>query len=530
MRFLTADQMRDWDRCAIAERGIPGLSLMSRAGAAVARVAADLAACRGCARMVAVAGRGNNGGDACVAARLLHAAGLPVEMLATAPADLLRGDARTAWDQMVATGVPVRVLPDDAAWQAWSDEAAFPRGVVVIDGLLGTGSTGAPRGVVAAAIRWINAVRRQGGVVAVDLPSGLDADSGAPSDPVVLADITVSFGAPKCGFANPRAWQALGRVEIAEIGLPADGMPVSGDRTLAFIAAPDLSRVLPERARDGHKGCFGHVLVIGGSRGLTGAPALAALGALHGGAGLVSAAAPAASVAVLAAQAPAVMAYTVETAADGGMTPATLAAGLTRRLDSLDVIAAGPGLSAGVGTAALVAALLSESCRRLVLDADALNVLARQPEVLRRVVATVDGDASVIITPHPGEAARLLGLSTAAVQADRLAAVRALAARTGAVAVLKGAGTLVGSPDGRVALNLTGNPAMASGGSGDVLTGLIAALWAQGLSAVDAARLGVWLHGTAGDRAAWQSGARALPAEVLARGLDGAWRWLAREG
>ena len=530
MRFLTADQMRTWDRRAITERGISGLSLMTRAGAAVARVAADLAACRGSARVIAVAGRGNNGGDACVAARLLHAAGLQVETLATAPADLLRGDARAAWDQMVAAGVPARVLPDEAAWLAWSDVSFFPRGVVVIDGLLGTGSAGAPRGGVAAAIRWINAVRRQGGVVAVDLPSGLDADTGAPADPVVSADVTVSFGAPKCGFTNARGWQALGRVEIAEIGLPADAMPTSGDGMLDFIAAPDLAGVLPERARDGHKGCFGHVLVIGGSRGLTGAPALAALGALHGGAGLVSAAAPAASVAVLAAQAPAVMAYTVETTADGGMTPATLAAGLTRSLDAFDVIAAGPGLSAGAGTAALVTALLADSCRRLVLDADALNVLARQPEELRRAVPTAAGDASVIITPHPGEAARLLGLSTAAVQADRVAAVRALAARSGAVAVLKGAGTLVGTPDGNVALNLTGNPARASGGSGDVLTGLIAALWAQGLSAVNAARLGVWLHGTAGDRAAWQSGARALPAESLAHGLDGAWRWLAREG
>lgn len=528
MRFLTADQMRTWDRCAIAEHGIAGLTLMQRAGAAVARVAAELALARGCSRVVAVAGRGNNGGDACVAARWLHADGMRVEALAVCHPDELRGDARTAWDQMVAAGVPARVLPDEAAWRVLADEAAFPRGVVIVDGLLGTGSHGAPAGVLAAAIRWIATARRQGGVVAVDLPSGLDADTGLPAEPCVTADVTVTFGAPKSGFSNPHAWEVLGRLDVADIGLPADAMPAGKGSDLQFIGAPELAGLLPERARAAHKGCYGHVLIIGGSHGLTGAPALAALGALHGGAGLVSAVAPADSLAVLAAQAPSVMAYRVATDAAGVLTPATLAAGLPRRPETFDVVAAGPGMSTGAGTAALIAELLAGPAERLVLDADALNVLAGRPEALRRPGRAAGAAPSVIITPHPGEAARVLEISVAAVQADRLAAVRALVARTGSVVVLKGAGTLVGVPDGALGLNLTGNPAMAAGGSGDVLTGLIAALWGQGLHAADAARLGVWLHGTAGDLAAWRSGGPALAAERLARGLDAAWRWLGR--
>ena len=187
-------------------------------------------------------------------------------------------------------------------------------------------------------------------------------------------------------------------------------------------------------------------------------------------------------------------------------------------------------MSAGAGTETLVGALLAGAVRRLLLDADALNVLAGKPETLRRSVQDAGDQSSVIITPHPGEAARLLGITTAAVQADRLGAARTLAMRSGAVVVLKGAGTLVATPDGKSSLNLTGNSAMAAGGSGDVLTGLIAALWAQGLRAADAARMGVWLHGTAGDLAVWRSGGRVVPADDLARGLDAAWRWLEENG
>ncbi len=510
----------------MAERGIPGLTLMNRAGAAVARVAARLAAVRGEWRVLLVAGRGNNGGDAFAAARCLHEDGLRVAVHMTCAPEILRGDARAAWAQMQQAGVAFHVRADEQAWQA-AGEAALPRSGVIVDGLLGTGSEGAPRGVVAAAIRWIEQARRGCVVVAIDLPSGLNADSGEPADPVVRADVTVCLAAPKCGFASPQALEFLGHVEVMDIGLPADllpatdpGQPSPEAAPLRSIGAPVLAHLLPPRRRDAHKGSFGQVLVIGGSHGLGGAPALAAMGAIRAGAGLVSAAVPQDSLAILAALAPAAMAHRIALR-QGAMTPATLAAGI-RAPSGFDVVLAGPGMSPGAGTARIVDDLLQGPARRLVLDADALNVLAGCAERLRRTANA----PSVIITPHPGEAARLLGLAVAAVQADRVQAARLLAARSGAVVVLKGAGTLVVSPEGAVHLNLTGNPGMATGGAGDVLGGMIAGLWAQGLAPLDAARLAVYLHGTAGDLAAWQAGEPSLAAEDLGRALGPAFRWL----
>ena len=527
MNFLTSEQMRAWDRRAIAERGLRGLTLMNRAGAAVARVAARMAVLRGEAHAVLVAGRGNNGGDTFVAARCLRAEGIRVEVLMTCAPDALRGDALAAWEQMQAAGVPCRVLADARAWQA-SEETDPPCGGVIVDGLIGTGSEGAPHGIVAAAIRWIASARRRCAIVAIDLPSGLNADTGEPFDPIVRADVTVSLAAPKTGFADSRAWDFLGHLEVVDIGLPTAPClaPVArppspaAAQLLQFIGAPAVGGLLPPRRRETHKGDYGHVLVIGGSHGLSGAPALAAMGALRGGAGLVSAAVPDECLAAMARLAPAAMAHRI-VAENGVMTPALLAAGI-RPAPGFDVVLAGPGMSIGAPTSCIVADLLSGPARRLVLDADALNVLAGRVERLRRAVT----GPSVIITPHPGEAARLLGTTAAEIQSDRATAARQLAVRSGAVVVLKGAGTLVATPEGAVHLNLTGNPGMATGGAGDVLAGLIAALWAQGLAPLDAARLGVYLHGTAGDLAAWQAGETALVAEDLGCCLGPAFRWL----
>jgi NAD(P)H-hydrate epimerase len=520
MHFLTSEQMRSWDRRAIAERGIRGLALMNRAGGAVARVAARLATLRGETRILLVAGRGNNGGDAFVAARCLHEDGFRAEVLVTCAPDALRGDAQAAWERMRAAGVPCCSKADAQAWQEFEESDPW-RGGVIVDGLLGTGSEGAPHGVIAAAIRWINGNRRRCAVVAIDLPSGLQADTGEPFDPVVRADITVSLAAPKTGFANPRAWESLGHLEVVDIGLPMDLCSSANAAPLQFIGAPVVRDILPPRGRATHKGNYGHVLVIGGSHGLVGAPALAAMGALRGGAGLVSAAVPDDSMAVMATLAPAAMAHRIAVE-QGVMTPATLTAGIRPARD-FDVVLAGPGMSAGAATARIVNHLLQNPAHRLVLDADALNVLAGQVEVLRRAGASAP---SVILTPHPGEAARLLGVTVAEIQANRTQAAQQLAARSGAIVALKGAGTLVATPEGAVHLNLTGNPGMATGGTGDVLSGLIAGLWAQGIAPLDAARLAVYLHGTAGDLAAWQAGETSLVADDLGRFLGPSFRWL----
>ena len=517
MHFLTSEQMRSWDRRVIAG-GIPGLTLMNRAGAAVARVTARLAALRGETRVILVCGKGNNGGDAFVAARGLHAAGLRAEVLMTCAPEALRGEAWTAWEQMQAAGVPCRILAEEREWQAL-EETDPPCGGVVVDGLLGTGSEGAPHGVVAAAIRWIQRVRPRCAIVAIDLPSGMLADTGNAFDVAVRADATVSLAAPKAGFIAPCAWDLLGHLEVVDIGLPMDLCPAT--TPLQFIGAPVVGRLLPLRGRETHKGDYGHVLVIGGSHGLTGAPALAAMGALRSGAGLVSAAVPDDSMAVMAALAPAAMAHRIATE-QGVMTSAALAEGI-RPAATFDVVLAGPGMSAGAATVRIVNDLLQSPARRLVLDADALNVLAGRMELLRRAAT----ETSVIITPHPGEAARLLGVTGAAIQSNRVQAAQQLAARSGAIVVLKGAGTLVATPEGAVHVNLTGNPGMATGGTGDVLAGVIAGLWAQGLAPLDAARLAVYLHGTAGDLAAWQMGEAALVAEELGRCLGPAFQWLA---
>jgi len=501
------------------ERGIPGLTLMQHAGAAVALVVARLAAVRGEKRVVLIAGKGNNGGDAFVASRCLHEDGFRVEVLMTCTPDALRGDAQTAWEQMRSAGVPCK--PFEIEWEGERprEPLPLPLGGVIVDGLLGTGSAGAPHGMVANAIRWINRAHARCLIVAIDLPSGINADTGAASEPTVCADVTVTLAAPKTGFENPRAWEFLGHLEAVDIGLPQDMAPAATP-VLQFMGAPEMGRLLPRRGRVTHKGDYGHVLVIGGSHGLSGAPALAAMGALRGGAGLVSAAVPEDCLAHMAALAPSAMAHRI-VAEQGVMTPATLAAGV-RPAASFDVVLAGPGMSPGTAVENIVRDLLQGSAPRLVLDADALNVLAGKTELLRRGVPA----PSVIITPHPGEAARLLGVSVAAIQSNRAQAAQQLAARSGAVVVLKGAGTLVAVPEGAVYLNLTGNPGLATGGTGDVLSGLIAALWAQGLAPLDAARLGVYLHGSAGDLVAWQVGEVSLVAGDLGRELGPAFRWL----
>lgn len=522
MRFLTSSQMRDWDRSAIDRHGIPGITLMRRAASAVAWTVCQVAAARGTRRVMLAAGRGNNGGDAIMAARLLHRQGLCVELLLTAPAAELRGEAADAWRETLPSGVPVQVLDDEEAWSRLIDSGE-PLDGVLVDGLLGTGASGEPRGTVAAAIRWLLCARRRGAVVAVDVPSGLSADTGEAAGVCVRADVTVTFGAPKVGFARLSARDFLGHVEVADIGLPEDARPESTEN-VRLMGTPVLSPLLPRRPRTSHKGSFGHVLVIGGAHGFNGAPALTALGAARSGAGLVTAALPADSLPALARVAPSVMACPVGLH-HGSMSRQALAASLVRPPELFDVVAAGPGLSASAAAADLVVGLRDAPIKRLVLDADALNVLAGEPESLRRA-GSPSGDPSVIITPHPGEAARLLGCRTADIQNNREEAVRQLATRAGAVAVLKGSGTLVCAPGGHPSLNLTGNPGMATGGSGDVLAGLIAGLWAQGLSACDAARVGVYLHGTAGDLAAWRQGERGLTAEAIGAEIPRAFQWL----
>lgn len=528
MKVLTVEQMRQADRDAIGKADGGGMILMSRAGAAVAMAVETAAALKRTRRVVLIAGHGNNGGDACVAARCLFEDGFNVQVIMTCVPAVLKGDAREAWDEMRTAGVPYLVL---ASPESWDEDVAVMSGSllrngVIVDGVLGTGCQGAPSGAAERSIRWINAMRRRALVVAVDLPSGMHGDTGAVQGEAVRADVTVTFARPKRCFLNQAEAGRVGHLIVADIGITDEQCDRSADASpCQIIALPELAGWLAPRARSAHKGEFGHVCVIGGSAGLPHAPVLAALGALRGGAGLVTLAAPEQSLAAAAAHVPEAMAQALATQ-DGALSDEALGA-WRDDLSCFDAVVAGPGMTAGGQARKIVGRLLADGTGRLVLDADGLNALAA---LCAEGAFVPRGPQRLLLTPHPGEAARLLGITTDEVQADRVAAVRRLAETYQAVAVLKGAGTLVCEPGGVPWLNLTGNPGMASGGVGDVLAGLAGALWARGLTAFQAACAAVWAHGAAGDFAAFEGGQTALCATDLVRRLPDAFRALERCG
>ncbi len=513
MKFLTVEQMRTADRAAISELNLPDTVLMTRAGTELARVVETVAALRGVKSVFLVAGHGNNGGDACVAARCLYEDGFPVQVVMTCVPASLKGAAREAWDEMRTAGVPYVVLASAESWLedvAICSETAVRHGIIV-DGVLGTGCNGAPTGSAEKAIRWINRMRAHALVVAVDLPSGMNGDTGEAAGAVVHADVTVTFARPKRCFLNQGQAELAGHLVVADIGI-TDEICDRGakDEPCRLIARPELARAFGRRAWDAHKGSFGHLCVLGGAAGFAHAPVLAALGAIKCGAGLVTLAVPAQSACAAAALVPEAMVSVLETPQGDLSVDALKAWGVD--LAQYDVVVAGPGMTTSERVRGLIAHLLATCSAKLVLDADALNVLAAlQAEGWRPRAGQ-----QVVLTPHPGEAARLLGATIRDIQDDRLSAVREMADRYQAVVVLKGAGSLVCEPGGVPWLNRTGNPGMASGGMGDVLAGMIGGLWGQGRNAVCASSLAVWAHGAAGDAAALAESQTSLSAVSLA--------------
>ncbi|HEY2396763.1 MAG TPA: NAD(P)H-hydrate dehydratase [Rudaea sp.] len=475
--LYTVAQVRAFDRAAIELHGIAGYTLMQRAAAAAfARLQVRWPQARA---VVVVCGGGNNGGDGYVLARLARAAGFDVHVIAL---DVPRAgaDAARACADWVAAGGGVL----DA-------DNGLPVADILVDAIFGVGLSRPPEG---AAQRWMETLNAAGRpVLALDVPSGLDADAGAVPGVAVRASETVTFVARKRGLFTGAAADHCGVVTLDELGVPAEVFAgTKADATL--LEAGALRAWLPVRCNNVHKGTFGHVLAIGGDSGMAGAIRLAGEAALRVGAGLVSVATRSAHVTALNAARPELMARAV----DG---PQELEA----MLDGASVVALGPGLGQRAWGHALWYSALA-SGKPMVLDADALNLLARD------VVAL---PAQCVLTPHPGEAARLLNCDTQAIAADRFAAVRAMAHRFNAVAVLKGSGTLIATPDGDTAVCPWGNPGMASGGMGDVLTGVIAGLLAQGLDAWHAARAGVALHALAGDVAARHGQAGTLASDLF---------------
>jgi NAD(P)H-hydrate epimerase len=509
---LTAEEMRRADRCTIDEVGLPGPVLMENAGAAVARLVDERYPRE--RRVVVLCGRGNNGGDGFVVARRL---GARAEAFLLGAREGVEGDARIHLLACERSGGRVTVVAGEGAWATALRrvEAAD----LVVDAVLGTGLRSEPAGLAAEAIAAIGR-RFEAGVpvVAVDLPSGLPSDGGAVDWSAARATVTVTFAAPKRGHVLPPACHHVGELVVADIGIPTESLAAAGP-SLFLLEDVDAAAAFPLRRRAAHKGDFGHVLVVAGSVGKTGAAVLAAGGALRAGAGLVTVATPEPCLAVVAAARAEVMTEPLPATREGGLDEA----GLERLLElaeGRDAVILGPGLGQGAKTRALARAFV-RACRvPLAIDADGLNALAATGteagalDLLRRDTATV-------LTPHPGEMARLVGRGTAEVQRERPETAAALARATGAVVVLKGERTLVAEPAGRVAVSAAGNPGMATGGTGDVLAGVVGSLLARH-GALLSATAAAFVHGRAGDLAAREHGEEGMTAGDVVEALPAA--------
>lgn len=473
----TAAQIRALDRHAIDELGIPGYTLMTSAGEAALRTLRSY--WPAAQRIVVLCGPGNNGGDGYVLARLARARRLDVSVIALADPQSLRGDARRAWQDFVAAG---------GATSEWSDDC-LDHGEVLVDAIFGIGLSRPVGPEMVARIQAIN--EHHVPVLALDIPSGLDADTGRILGAAIHAERTLTFIALKMGFYLGEGPNFTGVVMFDALDLPA-GATSFVDVAAARIGEDALARLLPRRRRTTHKGQQGRVLVIGGGVGMAGAARLAGEAALRVGAGLVTVATRPENVASITADRPELICRGIERADE-----------IESLLERADVLAIGPGLGQDAWAVMMVEAAL-RCGKPSVIDADALNLLAQSPCVSEHW----------ILTPHPGEAGRLLGTSAADVQSDRLAAARSIAERYGGVVVLKGAGTLVVQRDSLPSICDQGNPGMASPGMGDVLTGVIAGITAQTADLAGAARAGVLVHAMAGDMAA-RRGERGLLATDL---------------
>jgi ADP-dependent NAD(P)H-hydrate dehydratase / NAD(P)H-hydrate epimerase len=500
MRVLNTQQMREADRRTIDEIGIPAIVLMENAGRqAVAAMEAafdDLAT----SHVGVLCGRGSNGGDGFVIARTLVQRGVETSVFLLGSVADVRGDARTNLEVLGRIGLTVVEITNAQEWELHFSEIS--RCELLVDAILGTGFHGQLSGLLETVVADVNGLGVP--VVAIDLPTGVSADTAEVEGEAIEASMTVTLAAPKISLILPPADSRSGDLVIADIGVPLPLLDEVEGPYIELLTRERMRELVPARAADSHKGDFGRVLVVAGSLGRSGAAHLAAIGALRSGAGLVTIATPKSCLAIVAAMAPEYMTEGLEETTSGTVDYAAL----DRVLEfKADVIAVGPGLGQSPGTAAFVHGLLERAGVPIVLDADALNAFSGDPD---RLMGR-DG-VDVVITPHPGEMARLLNISVEAVQHDRLRHATEFAARHRVHVVLKGHRTIIAGPDNRAFINLTGNSGMATGGTGDLLTGMIAAWFGQLLDAEAACKLAVYLHGAAGDLAEADEGDVALVA------------------
>ena len=501
--IVDSEQMRELDRLTIEEDGVPSLILMERAGQGVFRHLCDWFSPIAGRSVAIVVGKGNNGGDGMVVARYLHEAGAQVHLWLAVEPNEFKGDAAVQWRMIRALGIPALPVPPNP------DPALFRDESVLVDALFGTGLQGEVREPYRTLIEAMNRSGRP--IVAVDIPSGLDADTGREWGIAIRATYTVTMALPKLGFFLNAGPRCVGKWVAVPIGVLPSRL-TAFQSTARLLSGDDVRAMLPRWQPDAHKGHRGHVLVVGGSPGMAGAPALAGISALRIGAGLATVATPASIQPQVASFYPELMTMPLPDGGTGALTRDGIRY-LRERWARFDVLALGPGLGQLEPTGAALLELLeqwSQLERPLLIDADGLNWLARLSGELPLPPRTV-------LTPHPGEAARLLQIETHQVQADRLSAAALLHERYGATIVLKGAYSLITDGSGLWIVPFA-EPRLATGGSGDVLTGAIAGLLAQGMPPLEASLAGAYLHAAAGVHLAHR-GLRAFCADTLSRAL-----------
>jgi hydroxyethylthiazole kinase-like uncharacterized protein yjeF len=517
MKILTSREMRDIDRTAIEEIGIPGIVLMENAGLRIVRALKGRFPDPRDERIVVVAGKGNNGGDGLVVARHLFNSGARPEVLLLAAGEEVVGDAAVNLAVVRKMGIPVIEVRDAAGWKR--ARVAVLHATIVVDAIFGTGLVKPLDGLHAAVVADIN--RSAAFKLAVDIPSGLSADTFETIGPCVEADLTVTLAAPKIAHIFPPAADRVGDLVVAPIGIP----PFLFEKPELKLELVEEAAVRPffrKRKKDTHKGSYGHVLIVAGSLGKSGAAALAGRAALRAGAGLVTVATAASVLPPVARSMAELMTEPLSETPEKTISAAALPRAAVL-LKGKNAVLLGPGLSTHASTAEFVMGLLSRIKVPCVIDADGLNIVASKPDVLRRLAAPA------VLTPHPGEFARLVGRTVEEVLRHRLELVPEFAAANGVTVVLKGHRTLVAAPDGRAYVNPTGNPGMASGGTGDVLAGVIASGLAQEKDLLGAVLAAVYVHGLAGDVAADRLGEKSLVAGDIVRYLAPAMKALAGE-
>jgi NAD(P)H-hydrate epimerase len=511
MLIVTAEQMRELDRMTIEQYGVPSLTLMERAGEVITQAILDRFPRNAKKGVLIVAGKGNNGGDGLVVARLLKKKRIPCEVALLARQDELSTDATHNLHALLKLKGKVSEIAGDNL--ALLSQRLSKNGLIV-DAILGTGMKNDVRGGFAEAITLLNASGLP--IVAVDIPSGLDADKGMPLGVAIQAELTVALGLAKLGEVIYPGVNFVGDLAVADIGIDARALSAVAPQT-ELLDRDDMRWLVPRREADTHKGSYGHLLMFAGSRGKTGAAILACRAAMRSGAGLVTLAAPRSLNSIFASSLVEVMTEPLHENANEEMAPLSDVE-WSALLERKSALLFGPGLGVAVNgsTQNSLRWLLRNLSMPWVIDADGLNNLALELGRLRYA------KTAPILTPHPGEMARLIGKDNAAVNADRVGVARSFAVAHRCHLVLKGARSVIATADGKVFINPTGNPGMASGGMGDVLAGMIAALLGQGLGAEDAMKLGVYLHGFVGDRVAAAKGQIGLIASDIIDDLPAA--------